>query len=151
MENAKVSLTALLSQAISLLQEMVNDHADPECWQYNGCDQPGEQCKWCEEAKKLICYENRKGGEERAMKESNDNTRSDNERLDSNALFAFLREHGGSLFQRDAVDGRWQYSLHVEGREGRSRLTYSVGDTPEEAIQNHDLFEANDLSEELRA
>jgi len=63
--------------------------------------------------------------------------------LDPNPLFAFLHKHGGSLFQRDGVDKKWQYSLYVEGREGQMLLTYSVGDTPEEAIQSHYLFKEN--------
>ena len=68
-------------------------------------------------------------------------TNSARDSVESTALFAFLSENGGSLFQRD--DGMWQYALHVEGREGHARLTYSVGKSPEEAISGHYLFEAN--------
>lgn len=41
-------------KAISLLEEIIFNHADPESADYNECDKEGEQCLWCDHAKKWI-------------------------------------------------------------------------------------------------
>ena len=39
---------------IELLQEVIDDHSDPDEPGYNECEKPGEMCQWCEEAKYAI-------------------------------------------------------------------------------------------------
>lgn len=46
--------------AISLLNEVISSHRDPEDFDYNECDKPGEECVWCADAKKAIASLNRK-------------------------------------------------------------------------------------------
>lgn len=53
-----------IEQVIELLRDMIDSHSDPECWEYNGCDSPEEECQWCVKAKALIeLLTNKKGPE----------------------------------------------------------------------------------------
>jgi hypothetical protein len=65
-------------------------------------------------------------------------TSKDNTLL-NDRLFEFLIETGGDLFK--AYDGKWQYSVEVEGREGHSHFTYGRGETPQAALMDHHLWE----------
>ncbi len=43
-----------LKTAIELLTEIIINHADPDCAEYNECDKPHEECMWCGNAKEWI-------------------------------------------------------------------------------------------------